>query len=122
MGDPTGSGPHSFDPSDRRDSPRVPMKFHVRPVGGTGDYQEHEGDLSIGGALFHSPTAVAGAQYEIKFRLPEKTRDVVCKAEVLRVRDVGDTQRVHLKFYDLELEHELAIAKYIDDLIASLGS
>jgi len=122
MSDPTSPGPHSFDPADRRDSPRVPMRFHVRPSSGQGEWAAHEGDLSIGGALFHTASAMAGDLYQIKFNLPDKGQEVVCQAEVLRVREAGPLKRVHLKFSELSLEQELAIAKYIDDLIASLGS
>ncbi|MDQ3263292.1 MAG: PilZ domain-containing protein [Myxococcota bacterium] len=122
MSDLTSSGPHSFDPADRRDSPRVPMRFHVRPIDGDGDFQLHEGDLSIGGALFHTAVAGAGDLYQIKFRLPDQQQEILCKAEVLRVRDAGSLKRVHLKFVELSLEQELGIARYIDNLIASLGS
>lgn len=113
MGDPTSS----FDPADRRDSPRVPMKLRVRPLSG-GDFVEYDGDLSVGGALFHSPSAVEGDRFELKFQLPGSAQELTCQAEVLRVRDAGDTRRVHLKFAELPIEQELAIAKYIDDLLA----
>lgn len=116
MGDPSASGPHSFDPSDRRDSPRVPMKLHVRPASG-GDFVEYDGDLSVGGALFHAAAAVQGDRYELRFQLPGAASSMTCFAEVLRVRDTGPSRRVHLKFLELPIEHELAIAKYIDDLL-----
>jgi hypothetical protein len=93
------------------------MKLLVRPVGG-GDFVEHDGDISVGGALFHAPTAVSGERYELKFQLPGSTQVMSCHGEVLRVREAGGTQRVHLKFIELPLELELAIAKYIDDLLA----
>src|SRR5687768_13520219 len=122
MGDPTSSGPQSLDPADRRDSPRVPMKLRVRPAGGAGDFVEHDGDLSVGGALFHAPIAVQGDRFELEFQLPGSSHQLQCLAEVLRVREAGDTQRVHLKFVELSIEQELAIARYIDDLLAGAPS
>jgi hypothetical protein len=124
MADLSSSGSHILDPADPRDSPRVPMKFEVRKVGSAdGDWEKVEGDLSVGGALIHSRQAVFDAkQVDVKFKLPNAPTDVVVQADVLRVRDEAGGKGVHLKFVDVALDAELAIAKYIDDLIASLGS
>lgn len=117
MGDPTSTGPHSIDPADRRDSPRVPMKLRVRPLAG-GDFVEHDGDISIGGALFHAPEAKEGERFELRFQLPGAAQELSCQGEVLRVREAGEGRRVHLKFVELPIDQELAIARYIDDLLA----
>lgn len=115
--DPSSAGPLSTDPSDRRDSPRVPMKLRVRPQGG-GEFVEYDGDISLGGAFFLASDAREGERYELRFQLPGTEKELSCSGEVLRVRDAGDRRSVHLRFVELPIDQELAIARYIDELLA----
>ncbi len=122
MADPSNSGIHDK-PSgaDRRDSPRVPMKFLVRDLAEGGSFQELQGDLSVGGAAFHVRYPPTGSQFEVRFHLPGLEKDVRCKAELLRVRDEAAGKGVHLRFLELDVNLELAIARYIDDLLGKRG-
>jgi hypothetical protein len=102
--------------SDRRDSPRVPMKFLVRDLEEGGSFQECEGDLAVGGAFVHSRYPPAGTQYEVRFHLPGLTKDIRARGELLRIRDEHGGKGYHLKFTDLDVAAELAIARYLDNL------
>ncbi len=122
MADPSNSGIHDK-PSgaDRRDSPRVPMKFLVRDLAEGGSFQEFQGDLSVGGAAFLGRYPPTGSQFEVRFRLPGQDKDVRCKAELIRVRDEAEGKGVHLRFLEIDVDQELAIARYIDDLLGKRG-
>ena len=104
-------------PADRRDSPRVPMKFLVRDLAEGGSFDEVDGDLSVGGAMVKSRHPPQSGEFELRFHLPGQHKDIRCKAELLRVREEPDgTKGYQLRFLDLDVNTELAIAKYLDDL------
>lgn len=96
---------------DRRDSPRVPMRFLVRA--GVGEYEAREGDLSVGGAALRGEALETGARVELRFLLPGLPDEVHAHAEVMRQSE-GPVS--HVRFVDLPLKAELAVAKYLDDL------
>lgn len=102
--------------SDRRDSPRVPMKFLVRDLEEGGSFQEYEGDLAVGGAFFTARYPPAGTQYEVRFHLPGLPKDIRARGELLRIRDDKKGMGYHLRFKDLDVASELAIARYLDNL------
>lgn len=101
---------------ERRESPRVPMRFQIRREDGS-DFQEHDGDLSLGGVAFLGSQELSG-RYVIRLRLPGVEEELVALGEPVN-KSGGD--KVHLRFVDLETDTELAIAKYLDDLAGTAG-
>ena len=103
---------------ERRDSPRVPMSFLVRDVGlRDGEWEERSGDLSLGGISWRGKTAPHGTEVDVRFRLPLVPKEVRARGEILRVKAAGVGIDFHLRFTDLDVRAELAIARYLDDLI-----
>lgn len=113
MADPLKTEPSG---AERRDSPRVPMKFLVRDKAEGGSFDEYEGDLAVGGAFFRGRYPPAGNLYEVRFHLPGMSKDIRVTGELLRIRDEPKSKGYHLRFKDVDLASELAIAKYLDDL------
>lgn len=101
---------------DRRDSPRVPMTFLVRDVGlRDGEWEEREGDLSLGGISWRGKTAPHSTEVDVRFRLPLVPKEVRARGEILRVKAAGMAIDFHLRFTDLEVRSELAIARFLDE-------
>lgn len=101
---------------ERRDSPRVPMHFQVRASEGEAAFETREGDLSLGGCAFRGGTMEAGTHVELRFRLPSLTDELRVRGEVLHVRAGPMGMATHVRFIDLPVETELAIARHLDDV------
>ncbi len=109
---------------DRRDSPRYPMSFLVRyaasgDAGSDGHWEEREGDLSIGGIHWKGKTPPLGKQVDVRFRLPGVSKELRAQGEIIRLSEEGGDISFHVRFTDLDVQSELAIAKYLDELIAA---
>ena len=103
---------------ERRDSPRVPMSFLVRDVGlPDGPWEEREGDLSLGGISWRGKTAPHGTEVDVRFRLPGVPKELRARGEILRVKAAGVGIDFHLRFTELDVRSELAIARFLDDWI-----
>ena len=103
----------------RRDSPRVPMSFLVRDVGlRDGEWEERQGDLSLGGISWRGKTAPHGTEVDVRFRLPLVPKEVRARGEILRVKAAGVGIDFHLRFTELDVRSELAIARFLDEWIA----
>ncbi len=118
MADPSPSKAAVVDPrlaaaSDRRDSVRVAVPLLIRDVELGGSFEERSGNLSLGGAYFEALHAPAGNRLEVRFLLPGRREEIQALAEVLRVTREGDRFGAHLRFVDLPLEAELAIARFL---------
>lgn len=101
---------------ERRDSPRVPMSFLVRDIGlRDGEWEERQGDLSLGGISWRGKTAPHGTEVDVRFRLPLVPKEVRARGEILRVKAAGVGIDFHLRFTDLDVRSELAIARFLDD-------
>lgn len=101
---------------ERRDSPRVPMTFLLRDVSNPkGGWEERTGDLSIGGIAWKGRTPPHGTTVDVRFRLMGVPKEVQCKGEIIRVVDQGQTIEFRVRFTELEVNAELALAKYLDD-------
>ena len=101
---------------DRRDSPRVPMTFLLRDLGDTrGDWVEREGDLSLGGIAWRGKTPALGQRVEVRFRLPRVSRELRAEGEILRVVRRTGGIHFHVRFTELDIQSELAIARYLDE-------
>jgi uncharacterized protein (TIGR02266 family) len=101
---------------ERRDSPRVPMRFLVRREGEEGGFEAREGNLSLGGLAWSGEGPEAGARMEVRFLLPGGKDEVQVLGEVLSVREGQEGSSVHVRFIDLPMETEMSIARYLDDL------
>jgi len=103
---------------ERRDSPRVPMTFLLRDVSNPkGGWEERHGDMSIGGIAWRGKTPPHGTTVDVRFRLMGIPKEVQCKGEIIRVVDQGQTIEFRVRFTELDVNAELAIAKYLDDWI-----
>jgi hypothetical protein len=105
-----------IDDDERRDSPRVPMKFLLRDVTEGGSYVEREGDLSLGGIHWRGKYPPRGTDVEVRFRLQGVPKELKAKGEIIRVMDRGSNIDFHVRFTDLDTASELTIAKYLDGL------
>ena len=104
---------------ERRDSPRVPMMFLVRDVGlRDGEWEERQGDLSLGGISWRGKTAPHGTEVDVRFRLPLVPKEVRARGEILRVKAAGVGIDFHLRFTELDVRSELAIARFLDEWLA----
>ncbi|MGC3997957.1 MAG: PilZ domain-containing protein [Anaeromyxobacter sp.] len=98
---------------DRRDSGRVPVTLHVRESALGGSFEQHQGNLALGGAYFEAHHPPAGQRLELRFLLPGVREEIRTAAEVLRVTREGERFGAHLRFVDIPLEAELAIARFL---------
>ncbi|MFL5319600.1 MAG: PilZ domain-containing protein [Myxococcaceae bacterium] len=101
---------------DRRDSPRVPMKFLVRDVRDDSGWHEREGDLSIGGLYWKGKYPAMGSDVEVRFRLPGVPREIRAYGEIIRVVQKSGSIDFHVRFTELDIPSELAIAKFLDSV------
>jgi hypothetical protein len=103
---------------ERRDSPRVPMTFLLRDVANPrGGWEERTGDLSIGGIAWRGKTPPHGTTVDVRFRLLGVPREIQCKGEIIRVVDQGQTIEFRVRFVELDVASELAVAKFLDEWI-----
>lgn len=99
---------------ERRDSPRVAMTFLVRDVTEGGSYFEREGDLSLGGIYWKGKSPPFGTQVDVRFRLPGVPKEIRAKGEIIRVMEQGRDLDFHVRFVELDVADELAIARHLD--------
>lgn len=101
---------------ERRDSPRVPMRFLVRQAGTEEGFEPREGNLSLGGLAWSGPGSEVGSRLEVRFLLPGGKDEVQALGEVLHVHQGPEGASVHARFIELPVEAEMSIARYLDDL------
>lgn len=100
--------------SDRRESRRVPIRLMVRDASLGGSFDERAGNLSLGGVYFAEGHPPHGARVEVRFLLPGLREEVRAVGEILRVSREGKAFGAHVRFQDLPLETELAIARFLE--------
>lgn len=105
---PTGKG------SDRRESPRVELSFRARPKGGT-RWVTYEGDVGLGGVRAKLPHPPFGTEVELALKLPGLGRELRLDGVVLRVTGSGHDYEAHIRFDEMDVEDELALAKFLDE-------
>ena len=103
--------------AERRESPRVPMTFLIRDIIEGGGYVEREGDLSLGGIYWKGKHPPFGTQVEVRFRLPGVPREIRAQAEIIRVMEKGRDLDFHVRFVELDVVDELAMARHIESLV-----
>jgi hypothetical protein len=100
---------------DRRDSPRVPLSLRVRGVGGSGELESRDGNISLGGAFWETWSPVPWTDLEVRFRLPNADKELSAIAEVVRLsRLEGNAIGVHARFVVIDVEAELELARYLE--------
>jgi hypothetical protein len=99
--------------SDRRDSTRVPITLLVRELALGGSFEQKAGNVALGGVDFEALHPPAGSRFEVRFLLPGVRGEIQTSAEALRVTREGERYRAHLRFVDIPLEAELAVARFL---------
>ena len=75
-----------------------------------------EGNLSLGGFQWRGKPPPKGKAVDVRFRLPRFRREIRAKGEVIRVTGENGSSRFHIRFTELELKSELAIARFLDEV------
>jgi PilZ domain len=104
---------------ERRDSHRVPFRFQVREAEARGSFVEREGNLALGGIYYSGLHPPVGAVVEVRFLLPGHTEEIMALGEVLRVSRDGERFGAHLRFTEIPLDSELAVARYLQTATGS---
>lgn len=115
MDDRAGKGAGAQGEADRRDSRRVALRLLVRDSTLGGSFEPFDGNLGIGGVWFVAPHPPVGHRLELRFLVPGAPEEVRAVGEVLRVTREGDRFGAHLKFVEIPLEAELAIARFLQE-------
>ena len=98
---------------ERRDSLRVPFRFQIREAATGGSFVEHDGNLALGGIDYAGRHPPVGASVEVRFLIPGHFEEIMALGEVLRVSNEGDRFGAHLRFTEIPVESELAVARYL---------
>jgi PilZ domain len=98
---------------ERRDSQRVPFRFQVREKAVGGSFVEREGNLALGGIYYAGLHPPLGAVVEVRFLLPGHSEEIMALGEVLRVSKEGERFGAHMRFTDIPVEWELAVARFL---------
>jgi hypothetical protein len=101
---------------DRRESPRVSMRFLVKRAGTSGAFESREGNLSLGGFAWYGAALSVGTKVEARFSLPDSGGEIQVSGEVLHVGHGSRGSCAHVRFLDLPVEVELRIARYLDEV------
>ena len=104
---------------ERRTSPRAAARLWVVDPGESGVPTVYEGEVSLGGASWWTRYPPLAAEVDIHFRLPEGF-ELKARAKVLRVLDDGGDHRVQVKFTDLPVKGELALARYLETCVRAV--
>lgn len=100
--------------SERRDWPRRDVALDVREPGQKA--RACVGDLSVGGASFITTAPPLGDVVELLFTIPTYVGPIDATAVVVGRRGTEKGTQVSVVFTDLEVEAELAIAQWFDEL------
>jgi hypothetical protein len=92
------------------------MKFLVRELTEGGSYVERDGDLSLGGIYWKGKYPPRGTNVEVRFRLAGVPKEIRAKGEIIRVQDRGSNIDFHVRFTELDVKSELAIASYLENV------
>jgi|APDOM4702015248_1054824.scaffolds.fasta_scaffold89047_2 hypothetical protein len=98
---------------DRRESWRAPIQLMVRDAAMGGSFEARQGNLAIGGVYFEEGHPPHGTRVEMRFLLQGEREEVRAFGEIVRVRREGNRFGAHVRFEDLPLESELAIARFL---------
>lgn len=99
--------------SDRRESDRVPITLFVRDAAQGGSYEEHDGNIALGGFYFAALHPPGGERFDVRVVLPGTQDEFTATGEVLRISRDGPRYGTHLRFSEIGLEAELALARWL---------
>ncbi len=103
---------------DRRESLRLPMRFLVRETNQPdGEWEEREGDISLGGIYWRGKTMAVGKDVDVRFRLRGIAKELRARGELIRVKSEESGIDFHLRFTEVEFDVEVAIARFLDNWI-----
>jgi len=100
--------------ADRRDSRRVPIRLMIRDAALGGSFDERTGNLSLGGVYFAEKHPPFGTRVELRFLLPGRSGEIRAVGDILRVSREGGSFGAHVRFEELSLDDELAIARFLE--------
>jgi hypothetical protein len=100
---------------DRRESQRVDVELLVRDAAQGGSFEPHRGNLALGGVWFDAFHPPLGSRVEIRFIVPGGRHEIRAVGEVLRISREGPRFGAHVKFVEIPLDAELAIARYLQE-------
>ena len=100
---------------DRRESQRVPIELLVRDAALGGSFEPYQGNLALGGVWFDAYHPPVGSRVEVRFLVPGGRQEIRAVGEVLRISRDGPRFGAHVKFVDIPLEAELAIARFLQE-------
>ncbi len=101
------------DEADRRDSARVPIQLLVRDAAVGGSFEPYAGNLALGGVWFEGLHPPVGSRVELRFIVPGAREEIRVAGEVLRVSREGPRFGAHVRFVEIPLDAELAIARFL---------
>ncbi len=117
MGDDSSATPVAMSSvereTDRRDSGRVPIALLVRDAALGGSFEPYRGNLGLGGVFFDALHPPVGNKMELRFLLPGLKNEVQATGEVLRISREGTRFGTHVRFVEMPLDVELAIARFL---------
>jgi PilZ domain len=99
---------------DRRDYPRVPMRFEVRRVEKGGDFAPCEGDLSVGGFSCVGAGLSDVETVEVRFSLPGTPAPLQARGQVVRLSEGAQGPVAHVAFVNAPVTFELAVARFLE--------
>ena len=99
--------------ADRRESERVPVSLFVRDATLGGSFEEHEGNIALGGFYFAGLHPPGGDRIEVRVVLPGTKDEFTAVGEVLRISRDGPRYGAHLRFLEIPLDAELALARWL---------
>ena len=99
------------------------MSFLLRDAGrDKEDWLQGQGNLSTGGLQWSGKTPPSGRLVDVRFRLPGVPRELRVHGEIIRVSGENGSSRFHVRFTELDVQSELAIARYLDEMFFSNGA
>jgi hypothetical protein len=101
---------------ERRESPRVSMRFSVKRADSADSFEPREGNVSLGGFAWFSGALPVGSKVEVRISLPDAGEDLQLRGEVIHVGHGSRGTSAHARFLELPVEAELRIARYLDDV------
>lgn len=99
---------------ERRDSPRKEVAFDIREPGRRS--RSVQGELSLGGASFVTGAPPLGDTLELMFSVPTFVGPIITSGTVIARKGVERGTALSVVFTDLDVEAELAIAEWFDDM------
>ncbi len=89
------------------------MRIRLRSAGSEVAFEEHEGDLSLGGVAVPL-SGPASARYEVRIPLPGGELRALGEP----VSTVGPKDRLKLRFVEMDTASELTLARFLHDASA----